>query len=289
MEYNIHGGTNTVTGDVDWLEVHAGTVYVKGRVKTLVHTGGVLYDQRVEYKDRMSDEERKKYRRQIAELENRLSKSEADCLILRKKLDDISKRSPGDDMLVAKIEHLQIELKKEREDHRQEVDDLKYRLNTVLQELNGHHRTHLANIEHAQKKIDDETFDVLFTLINLYPFTTDGDLAHEFGITPKQVKAIAKTLNMTKSKEARKEASEYLRRQHIELIQRRGGNQGNFPMSKPVEKISRNGRVIQTYDSLKEAEEDTGHAAETIRNMCKAYGTKRKYTNEGYTFRFRDT
>ena len=52
--------------------------------------------------------------------------------------------------------------------------------------------------------------------------------------------------------------------------------------------MSRRGRVIQTYDTIKEAVEDTGHAAKTIRNMCKAYDTKREYTKEGYTFRFRE-
>ena len=62
MEYNINGGVNTVTGDVDWLEVHAGVVYLKGNVKTVVHIGGEIYDQRpsnrVEYRtDHISDEE----------------------------------------------------------------------------------------------------------------------------------------------------------------------------------------------------------------------------------------
>lgn len=295
MEYNIKGGMNTFTGDVDWLEVHAGAVYLKGQVKTLVHTGGVIYDQRpsdrVEYRtDHISDEERSRYRRRIAELENRLSRSEAECLNLRKRLKSISNGLPEDDVLVAKIEHLQIELDNERKGRKQEVDDLKFRLNTALRELNIHHQDYNDAIRYEQQLgINDEMLDVLATLVNLYPFTTDSDLAFEFGIKVDQVRYIAKTLKLAKSKEKRQEAVEYLRRQHIELIERRGGNQGNFPISKPVEKISRNGRVIQTYDTIKEAEENTGHAAKTIRNMCKAYGTKRRYTKEGYTFRFRDT
>ena len=291
MEYHIKGGMNTFTGDVDWLEIHAGVVYLKGKVKTLVHTGGVIYDQRpsnrVEYRTHISDEERSRYRRRIAELENRLSRSEAECLKLRKKLDNSGERLPDDDVLVAKIEHLQIELDNEREGRKQEVDDLKERLSVAL-EINAKLRCDTGR-EAVSQEIADRHVDILASLMALYPFTPDKDLVLEFNIPAGKIREVARVLGVIKSPKARQEAVEYLRRQHIEFIQRRGGNQGNFPMSKPVEKISRNGRVTQTYDSLKEAEEDTGHAAETIRNMCKAYDTKRKYTKEGYTFRFRDT
>lgn len=292
MEYNIKGGMNTFTGDVDWLEVHAGVVYLKGQVKTLVHTGGVIYDQRpsnrVEYRtDHISDEERSRYRRRIAELESRLSRSEAECLNLREKLGKQVAETPADDVLVAKIEHLQIELDNERKGRKQEVSDLKERL-SVAMEINAKLRCDTGR-EAVSQEIADRHVDILASLMALYPFTPDKDLVLEFNIPAGKIREVARVLDVIKSPEARQEAVEYLRRQHIEFIQRRGGNQGNFPMSKPVEKMSRNGRVIQTYDSLKEAEEDTGHAAETIRNMCKAYDTKRRYTKEGYTFRFRDT
>ena len=291
MEYNIKGGMNTFTGDVDWLEVHAGVVYLKGQVKTLVHTGGVLYDQRpsnrVEYRtDHISEEERSRYRRRIAELENRLSRSEAECLNLRKKLDNSGKRLPEDDVLVAKIEHLQIELDNERKGRKQEVSDLKERLSVAL-EINAKLRRDTGR-EAVSQEIADRHVDILASLMALYPFTTDKDLVLEFNIPADRIREVARVLGVVKSPEARREAREYLQRQHVEFIERRGGNQGNFPISKPVEKISRNGRVIQTYDTITEAEEDTGHAAKTIRNMCKDYDTKRKYTKEGYTFRFRE-
>ena len=288
MEYNINGGVNSVTGNVDWLEVHGGVVRLKGNVGTVVHTGGVIYDQRVEYKsNRMSMKERDGYRRQIDELKNRLSRSEAECLKLREKLGKQVAETPTDDVLVAKIEHLQIELDNERKGRKQEVEDLKERIDVAL-EINAKLR-HDTDREIISQEIADRHVDILASLMALYPFTPDKDLVLEFNIPAERIREIARVLGAIKSTEARREAKEYLRVQHIELIERRGGNQGNFPISKPVEKISRNGRVIQTYDSLKEAEEDTGHAAETIRNMCKAYNTKRKYTKEGYTFRFRDT
>lgn len=77
MEYEVNGGVNTITGDVEWLEAHGGVLYVKGKVGTLVHHGGVMYDQRpsnrLEYRtDRMSEEERQRFRQRIAELERRL-------------------------------------------------------------------------------------------------------------------------------------------------------------------------------------------------------------------------
>ena len=292
MEYNIHGGLNTVTGDVEWMEIHGGVAYIKGKVGTVVHSGGVIYDQRpsnrVEYRtDHISDEERSRYKRRIAELENRLNRSESECLKLRKKLDNSDERQPDDDVLVAKIEHLQGELERERENRRKEVDDLKLRLKTALCELNGYHRENNNAIRYEQSLgVDDEMFDIFFTLVNLYPFTSDKDLAFEFGIKVEQVRYIAKLLKLGKSKEKRKEAVEYLRRQDIELVERRGGDQGNHT-SKAVEKVAKNGRVIQTYESINEAVDDTGNAADTIRKLCKAFDTKRKYTKEGYTFRFK--
>jgi hypothetical protein len=166
------------------------------------------------------------------------------------------------------------------------VDDLKERL-SVAMEINAKLRCDTGR-EAVSQEIADRHVDILASLMALYPFTPDKDLVLEFNIPAGRIREVAQVLDVIKSPEARREAREYLQRQHIEFIQRRGGNQGNFTMSKPVEKMSRNGRVIQTYDTITEAEEDTGHAAETIRNMCKAYNTKRRYTKEGYTFRFRD-
>ena len=288
MEYNIHGGVNTVTGNVDWMEVHGGVVRLKGNVGTVVHTGGVIYDQRVEYKDRMSAKERDGYKRQIDELKRRLSKSEDECLILREKLGKEEAKIPSDDVLVARIESLQDELAKERAERKQEADYLKERLDVALTELNDYHRDYNDAIMYeAGVSVDDEMFDTLYTLINLYPFTTDGDLSFEFGITREQVKTIARILKLTKTKEARQEAADYLRRQHIELIQRRGGDQGNHNPSncRAVERVSRNGRVTATYTSIAEAANHNGSTSKTIQRYCNS--KKTIYTKDGVTFRFK--
>ena len=286
MEYNIHGGVNTVTGDVERMEVHGGVVRLKGNVGTVVHTGGVIYDQRVEYKDRMSAKERDGYKRQIDELKLRLSKSEDECLILREKLGKEEAKIPSDDVLVARIESLQDELAKERAERKQEADYLKERLDVALTELNDYHRDYNDAIMYeAGVSVDDEMFDTLYTLINLYPFTTDGDLSFEFGITREQVKTIARILKLTKTKEARQEAADYLRRQHIELIQRRGGDQGKHG-EKPVEQISKRGKVLTSFASAIEAAKATGYCERTVRTYCRR--KKKIFTKEGFTFRYKD-
>ena len=288
MEYNIHGGVNTFTGDVTWLDVHGGVVHVKGKVIRLVHTGGVIYDQRVEYKDRMSAKERYEYRRQIDELKRRLSKSEDECLILREKLGKEEAKIPSDDVLVAKIEHLQGELSRERADRKKEVEELNLRLDAAIEALNETHRNYIDAADRERRLSNsDDMIDVLATLVNLYPFTTDGDLSFEFGITREQVKTIARILKLTKTKEARQEAADYLRRQHIELIQRRGGDQGNHNPSncRAVERVSRNGRVTATYTSIAEAANHNGSTSKTIQRYCNS--KKTIYTKDGVTFRFK--
>ena len=229
MEYEINGGVNTITGDVEWLEAHGGVLYVKGKVGTLVHHGGVMYDQRpssrVEYRtDKMSEEERWKYRQRIAELESRLSRKESECLKLREKLGKQETETPPDDVLVMRIESLEAQLQREREDRKREVDDLKERIDVAL-EINAKLRKKTApEIGHSQE-IADKHVDILASLMALYPFTPDKDLVLEFNIPVDRIRDLARILGVVKSTEARREAVEYLRKQHIEFIQRRGGNQ----------------------------------------------------------------
>lgn len=229
MEYEINGGVNTITGDVEWLEAHGGVLYVKGKVGTLVHHGGVMYDQRpssrVEYRtDKMSEEERCKYRQRIAELERRLSRSESECLKLREKIGKQETETPPDDVLVMRIESLEAQLQREREDRKREVNDLKERIDVAL-EINAKLRKKTApEISHSQE-IADKHVDILASLMALYPFTPDKDLVLEFNIPVDRIRDLARILGVVKSTEARREAVEYLLKQHIEFIQRRGGNQ----------------------------------------------------------------
>ena len=229
MEYEINGGVNTITGDVEWLEAHGGVLYVKGMVGTLVHHGGVMYDQRpsnrVEYRtDRMSEDERRKYRQRIAELESRLSRKESECLKLREKLGNEAAETPPDDVLVMRIESLESQLQRERADRKREVDELKERIDVAL-EINAKLRKKTAPVIGNSQEIADRHVDILASLMALYPFTPDKDLVFEFGIPADRIRDTARVLGIIKSSDARREAVEYLRKQHIEFIQRRGGDQ----------------------------------------------------------------
>ena len=273
--------------------MHGGVCYLKGNVGSMTHYGGIVYDQRhsdrVEIREsEMSQQLKRYYQKRIEELETKVMKLDYERSVLRGRLDKLKEtdhEQEPDDVLVQRICTLRNELDKEKEAHKKDVDDLNYRIDTILDELNGNHEYCYDDHRHVQDLvINDEMFDVLFTFINLYPFTSDRDLAFEFGITKAQVKTIANILKMVKSPEARREAVDYLQRQHRELIQRRGGNQGNH-FARPVEKVARNGRVIETYDSVKEAAEANGFVENTITKHCN--GKIKGYATDGYKYRYK--
>lgn len=291
MEYEVNGGVNTITGDVEWLEAHGGVLYVKGKVGTLVHHGGVLYDQRssnrVEYRtDRMSEEERQRFRQRIAELERRLNRSESECLKLREKIGKEEAETPPDDVLVMRIESLEAQLERERKAHRIEVEELKERIDVAL-EINAKLRNRPAIDNGPSQEIADKHIDILATLMCLYPFTTDKDLEFEFGIPIPRIRDTARVLGQIKSPEARAEAREYLHKQHRELIQRRGGDQGNHkPKTRQVEKVDKKGKVLASYKSIVDAANRTGCTSKTIQKYC--LSEKTIYMKDGITFRYKD-
>ena len=58
----------------------------------------------------------------------------------------------------------------------------------------------------------------------------------EFGLPREKIRYVASILGQVKSKEARKEAVEYLRKQGIELVERRGGDQSKLKKKKTKNK-----------------------------------------------------
>ena len=291
MEYEVNGGVNTITGDIEWLEAHGGVLYVKGKVGTLVHHGGVMYDQRqsnrVEYRtDRMSEEERWRFRQRIAELERRLNRSELECLKLRDKIGKEEAETPPDDVLVMRIESLEAQLERERKAHRIEVEELKERIDVAL-EINAKLRNRPATDNGRSQEIADNHIDILAPLMAAYPFTPDKDLEFEFGIPVPRIRDTARVLGQIKSPEARAEAREYLQKQHRELIQRRGGDQGNHkPRTRQVEKVDKKGKVLASYKSIVDAANRTGCTSKTIQKYC--LSEKTIYMKDGITFRYKD-
>ena len=292
-DYKLSGGINEIPGNIDHLDMHGGVCYLKGNVGSMTHYGGIVYDQRhsdrVEIREsEMSQQLKRYYQKRIEELETKVMKLDYERSVLRGRLDKLKEIDPEqepDDVLVQRICTLRNELDKEKEAHKKDVDDLNYRIDTILDELNGYRQDYYDANKYAQDlAINDEMFDVLFTFINLYPFTSDRDLAFEFGITKAQVKTIANILKMAKSSEARREAADYLQRQHRELIQRRGGDQGNHFM-RPVEKVARNGRVVATYKSVSEAADMNNLSPNAINDHCR--GNVKGYSKAGYKYRYK--
>ena len=292
-DYKLSGGINEIPGNIGHLDIHGGVCYLKGNVGSMTHYGGIVYDQRhsdrVEIREsEMSQSLKHYYQKRIEELEAKVTKLDYERSVLRGRLDKLKETDPEsepDDVLVQRICTLRNELDKEKEAHKKDVDDLNYRIDTILDELNGYRQDYYDANKYAQDlAINDEMFDVLFTFINLYPFTSDRDLAFEFGITKAQVKTIANILKMVKSPEARREAVDYLQRQHRELIQRRGGNQGNH-FTRPVEKVARNGRVVATYKSVSEAADMNNLSPNAINDHC--HGNVKGYSKAGYKYRYK--
>lgn len=294
--YIINGGNHSITEPVETLIAHGGVYYIRGDIGSLTLHGGVVYDQRpsnrVEYRtEKMTEEERRKYENKIYNLEVKLSNANHEVLMLREKLRESQAndddRTQSDDVLVRRIISLQNELEAEKAAHKKEVEELKERIGVAM-EINAKLRTGIKDTDHRSEEIADKHIDILATLMSLYPFTPDGDIEMEFGLPRTKIKYVAQVLGGIKSKEARQEAVEYLAKQDRELIQRRGGAQINH-YSRPVEQVAKNGRVINTFISVTEAQETTGYDQATVRSHCQRYNNRklRRYTKEGFTFRYK--
>lgn len=204
----------------------------------------------------------------------------------RKELEDkISYLQTRENYLYTKA----MEAKAENECLRRKIEELNERVDAAL-EVNASLREELRKARnsgdrHARSQaIADEHVDILATLLSLYPYTPDKQLVYEFGLPQHRIHDVAVTLGLMKSKEARREAVEYLRRQDRQIVDRRGGDQGNHVNAKPILMISRNGRVRKTFQSAKECHEETGYDSKYIRQICNS--KRKKYTSDGYTFRF---
>lgn len=283
---------NTIPGNIDHLDIHGGICYLKGNVGSMTHHGGVVYDQRpsnrVEIREsEMSQQLKRYYQKRINDLESKLNKSDIECFRLREKvnkLQDIDPEAEPDDVLVQRICSLRNELEKEREAHKKDVEDLNERLDVAM-EVNADLRHRIDDKDRKSQEIADRHVDILASLMALYPFTPTEDLTFEFGLPPQRISYVATALSVIKSKEERDKAREYLQKQGLQLVERRGGDQGNHFM-RPVEKVARNGRVVATYKSVLEAAEMNNLSHNAINNHCS--GKVKGYSNAGYKYRYKN-
>ena len=293
MNNVISRGINTIHGDVDNLDMRGGVCFLKGNVGSMTQYGGVVYDQRpsdrVEIREsEMSVQLERYYKNRIDELETKLIKSDNECFKLREKLKKIQNIDPEadpDDVLVQRICSLINELKKEREAHRKDVEELNERMDVAM-EVNASLRNEIADPDEKDREIAERHVDILATIMALYPFTPTDNLTYEFGIPQHRISYVATALGVLKSKDERDKAREYLQKQGLQLIERRGGDQGNYPKRKTIEKVSRNGRVIATYKSIQEAAEMNNLTASCVSDHCR--GRIKCYTLKGYKFRYKN-
>lgn len=279
------------SGVFDIIDTHGGDVYIYGGKVEHLNTqggdvkqyGGTIEEccERVIYKDRVVYKDIVKY------IDNPRQQSVIDSLKaeidrLKAKLDD-----PDDDILVRRIESLKAQLIQERKAHEQEVDELKWRLDAITDIANGRNRKLYEDETNGHYiGVTDDSLEILFSLINEYAISNDTVLAEEYGIPIGAIKYIAKVLHLAKSPEERREARERLKRHHLDLIERRGGNQGNHhPKTKAVEKVNKDGKVLATYKSVADAASRNGCCYETIKKYCNSKNPR--YTNGGLTFRYK--
>lgn len=302
-DYHIHGGVvGTVNcqgnvimhgGVVEQMNVQGDCKQYGGIIERRVIIGGsaavaqqqtqpkerVIYKDRVVYRDRVITQNNPQQARIIQKLEKENEQ-------LRKALKEKEETAPPDDVLVQRICTLRDTIDKEREAHAKEVEDLKDRLDVAM-EINTKLRQHNDEVDRRSQEIADNHIDILATLMAAYPFTPDKDLEFEFGIPSYRIRDTARMLGQIKSPEARAEAREYLQKQHRELIQRRGGDQGNHkPRTRQVEKVDKKGKVLASYKSIVDAANRTGCASKTIQKYC--LSEKTIYMKDGITFRYKD-
>ena len=293
-------------GPVGQMQLSHCTVYVQGIVEKLtledcqVQVTGIV-QQRFDMNKRVfvadppkpaNDYEVRELRREIEELRWKLRNSQTHEEQLRNKIKELKgngaqEAEPSDDVLVQRICSLRDTLDKERDEHAKEVAELKDRLDTAC-EINAKLRHSYEDDYRKSQEIADKHVDILATLMAAYPFTPTDDLSFEIGLPVHRIRYVADAFRVMKSKEKREEARDYLKRQSIELIERRGGDQGNYAGARPVEKVGKYGRLIKSYNTLREAATDNGLCEDTIKGHCIRYHKAKKYfTKEGFTFRFK--
>ncbi len=124
------------------------------------------------------------------------------------------------------------------------------------------------NPKDREKNMEKRT-DLLATMLALYPNKDTSEISKQLGISEKRITTYASMFGVKKSKEFRSE------------VNRKNGGRSN--PGKPIEKVARNGRVVATYTSTKEAAQANGISDRTIRYCC----TGKQSSTRGYKYRYK--
>ena len=233
-----------------------------------------------------SEDELRRLRRRIEELETKLYMSQNEARQLRAKAKE-PKVSVINKQQLEHVKKLEMELTKVRNENLNTIGVLRDKVE-ALQHVNRDLTSKLAT---ARREIDsgkaaafDRQMDAFATIMASFPFTPISKLEKEFEVDRKRIIRDAELCGVEKSTELRAEAKDYLARQGLKLDDDRGGDQGNHFM-RPVEKVARNGRVVATYKSVLEAAEMNNLSHNAINNHCS--GKVKGYSNAGYKYRYK--
>ena len=233
-----------------------------------------------------SDEELRRLRQRIEDLESKLSISQIEVRQLRAKVKEPSK-SDTDKHQQAKIKKLENEIIRTRNENlntigvlRDEVDALKM----VNRELSAQLAKAQRDIESGRAANFDNQMDAFATIMASFPFTPINKLEKEYKVDRKRIIRDAELCGVEKSTELRAEAKDYLARQGLKIDDDRGGDQRNHFM-RPVEKVARNGRVVATYKSVSEAADMNNLSPNAINDHC--HGNVKGYSKAGYKYRYK--
>ena len=232
------------------------------------------------------EEELRRLRRRIEELETKLYLSQNEARELRAKAKE-PKVSVINKQQLEHVKKLEKELTKVRNENLNTIGVLRDEvaaLRTVNRELSAQLAKAQRDIESGMAANFDKQMDAFATIMAAFPFTPTDTLAKEFEVSSIRIIRDAEMCGVEKSTELRAEAKDYLARQGLKLDDDRGGDQGNHFM-RPVEKVARNGRVVATYKSVLEAAEMNNLSHNAINNHCS--GKVKGYSNAGYKYRYK--
>ena len=233
-----------------------------------------------------SDEELRRLRRRIEELETKLYLSQNEARELRAKA-KAPKVSVINKQQLEQVKKLEKELTKVRNENLNTIGVLRDEvavLRTVNRELSAQLAKAQRDIESGRAANFDKQMDAFATIMAAFPFTPTKKLAGEFEVAPRRIEQNAELCGVEKSAELRAEAKDYLARQGLKLDDERGGDQGNHFM-RPVEKVARNGRVVATYKSVSEAAEANNMSFNGVSDHCR--GKVKGYSKAGYKYRYK--
>ena len=233
-----------------------------------------------------SDEELRRLRRRIEELETKLYLSQNEARELRAKAKE-PKVSVINKKQLDETRKLEKELARVRNENLDTIGALRDKveaLQRVNKDLVNKLATARREIESGKAVAFDRQMDAFATIMAAFPFTPTKKLAGEFEVAPRRIEQNAELCGVEKSTELRAEAKDYLARQGLKLDDDRGGDQGNHFM-RPVEKVARNGRVVATYKSVSEAADMNNLSPNAINDHCR--GNVKGYSKAGYKYRYK--